>query len=53
MLQSANHLPFLNAQNQCLIQILFNLKLSVIKSSSKRKKAHLLLETKGVKHGLL
>lgn len=39
MLQSANHLPFLNAQKQCLIKILFNLKLSIIKSSSKRKKS--------------
>lgn len=37
---------FLNAQKQCLIKIPFNLKLSVFKSSSKKKKVHLLLEQK-------
>lgn len=34
MSKSANHLPFLNAQKQCLIKISFNLKLYIIKSSS-------------------
>lgn len=54
MLKSANHLPFSNAQKQCLVKISFNLKLPIGKSSLERKSnAHLLLETKGVKHGFL